>query len=122
MDARPARQQVPDRDLRALSTADLLSLIADDIKELDSIISVRRRTQREQKHGGKKQTAREALDAVLGVAEPEEPEPESPPLHAVTCCNHHMGDFAPWARVRCPFCQEWHRAGDFPTVSNSART
>lgn len=109
------RRAVPDRDLRHLSTADLLNLIREDCRELDQLIAVRRRSTREQKPS-KHRSAREAMDSVAPPAEPEE-ELEAVRMHAVTCCNHHMGDFPEWARVRCPFCSQWHRAGDFPHAS-----
>lgn len=101
MDARAPRH-LSERDLRALSTDDLLSLIHSDIQELDRLITARKRTQAQDKK------------PVKAGAAPHEPEPELIALHSVTCCGHHMGDFLPVARVRCPFCNQWHRAGDFP--------
>ncbi|HWI62057.1 MAG TPA: hypothetical protein VNT75_09485 [Symbiobacteriaceae bacterium] len=109
----PTSRIVADRDLRHLSTDDLLKLIREDCRELDALISTRRALARghEPKPAPKHRTAKEAVDAVMRGEEP----PEVVSLHSVTCCNHHMGDFPPWARVRCPFCNEWHRAGDFPS-------
>lgn len=112
---RPTSRFVADRDLRHLSTEDLIKLIREDIRELDTLIAARRPAPKSQeKKPGRHRTAKDALDALM--AEPEE-EPEVVALHRVTCCNHHMGDFPPWARVRCPFCSEWHRAGDAPKAS-----
>jgi hypothetical protein len=82
-----ADRHLSDRELRALSTADLLSLIQRDITELDTLIGRRR---------------------------PPAQEPPLGPFHAVTCCNRYMGDFPPFARVRCPFCGTWLCAGSFP--------
>jgi len=113
---RPTSRNVADRDLRNLSTDDLLSLIRSDIKELDALIAARRPAPRSQeKRPGRRRSAKEAMDDLVGVEEDEPP--EAVVLHSVSCCNHHMGDFPPWARVRCPFCSEWHRAGDFPQAS-----
>lgn len=113
---RPTSRNVADRDLRHLSTDDLLSLIREDIRELDALISARRPVSRssQEKKPSRHKTAKEAMNDVMG---PEDAEPEGFTLHSVTCCNHHMGDFPPWARVRCPFCSEWHRAGDSPLAS-----
>lgn len=105
MEARPSRN-LTDRDLRALSTDDLLAVIQADIRELDALIMARRPPK------PPKKTAREALEA----AAPDEA-PESLPLHTVTCCGSHMGDFPAYARIRCPFCGGWHRAGDFPRLA-----
>jgi hypothetical protein len=107
-------RSVPDRDLRTLSTDELIALIRSDIKELDGIIAAERRAARgnDEKKAARHKTVREAMDAAVPEAEEEQVE-----MHSVTCCNHHMGDFPPWARVRCPFCNEWHRAGDFPNAS-----
>ncbi|HLN64839.1 MAG TPA: hypothetical protein VK464_25215 [Symbiobacteriaceae bacterium] len=105
MDDERQDRRVPDRELRHLSTAELITLIQQDIRELDSLIAVRRRAKRQR-------TAKEAVDAACPADEPEELA-----LHSVVCCNHHMGDYPAFARVRCPFCNEWHRAGDFPEVS-----
>ena len=104
-------KRVPDRDLRSLSTSDLLALIEQDIRELDTLATLRRRAAREKK-AAKYKTAKEAVDALF----PDD-DPEAIALHSVVCCNHHMGDYPAFARVRCPFCNEWHRAGDFPEVS-----
>lgn len=112
MEARTARPS-QERDLRALSTADLLSLIQQDIRELDQIIHVRRRHDVEEKPRplkGSRRSAQAIADEAAAAAE----EVEAPPLHRVACCNHTMGDFPPWAQVRCPFCSTWHKAGDFP--------
>jgi len=103
---------VSERDLRAMSNEEFLADLRSCITELDALISAKRRTDREKKPA-KHRTAKEALDAL-----PED-DLEEIALHAVTCCNHHMGDFAPWARVRCPFCSEWHKAGDFPLRGDS---
>lgn len=107
------RRLVADRDLRHLSTNDLLTLIRQDIRELDTLIATYRRPPREQKPSRQHRTAREAIDSAM----PDMDEPEAMPMHAVTCCNHHMGDFPAIARVRCPFCSAWHKAGDSPKVS-----
>lgn len=113
-------RSVPDRELRFLSTDDLIALIRADIKELDGLISASRRAARgateEKKPTGRHKSVRDAMDTVLPAAPAEDAE-ERVELHGVTCCNHHMGDFPPWARVRCPFCNEWHRAGDFPVIN-----
>lgn len=82
MATRPDRH-LSERDLRALSTADLLSLIQADISELDEDEARRERLERG-------------------------------PFHVVTCCNKRLGDFPPYALVRCPFCFTWHKASDFP--------
>ena len=103
-------RSVADRDLKLLSTDDLLTLIREDIRELDALILARRPAAKSQeKKPGRHRTAKEAMDELDEV--------DAVALHSVTCCNHHMGDFPPWARVRCPFCSEWHRAGDFAAVS-----
>lgn len=107
MAERTARH-LSDRDLRTLTTDDLLAVIRDDIRELDQLILSRRSVVREAK------PARRAKQAAPEAA-PDEPEALA--LHGVTCCNHYMGDFPPFSRVRCPFCSEWHRAGDFPQTS-----
>lgn len=104
MAERPTRH-LTDRDLRALTTDDLLAVIRDDIRELDQLILARRSLVREAK--AVRRTKQAEAEAAV-------PEPDALPLHAVTCCNHHMGDFPPFSRVRCPFCGDWHRAGDFP--------
>lgn len=104
-----------ERDLRALSTGDLLNLIRQDIRELDQMISVHKHNAKGEVKQGKHKSAKAALAEVF--AEEGEEEPEVLSLHAVTCCNHHMGDFPAMARVRCPFCNEWHRAGDFPRIN-----
>jgi hypothetical protein len=81
-----------DRELRALSTKDLLNLIQHDIAELDKIDKVRR--------------------------DLREPDPIiRPALHTVSCCGVHMGDFVAIAGVRCPFCGTWYKAGNAPPVS-----
>ncbi|MGE5676066.1 MAG: hypothetical protein ACM3XM_19685 [Mycobacterium leprae] len=97
-----------ERDLRHLSNADLVSLIQSDIKELDEIIRTKWKS-------GAKAPAKKgkAAPPELDLAEVE---PERLPLFRVTCCNVTMGDFPAYARVRCKFCGEWHRAGDFPPV------
>lgn len=106
---RPTGRNVADRDLKFLSTDDLLTLIREDIRELDALISARRPAPKNQeKKPARHRTAREATDELDEV--------DAVMLHSVTCCSHHMGDFPPWARVRCPFCSEWHRAGDFPSA------
>lgn len=95
----------PDRDLRTLSTEDLLSLIERDITELDQRIGMQREAE-QRRRAARPRTVREAMDSLA---------PEIPlPFHTVTCCNHHMGDFPGAALVRCPFCGTWHRAADFP--------
>lgn len=109
------RRPVPDRDLRHLSTDELLALIRQDCRELDDLIAVYRRSTREKKPS-KHRSAKEAMESVI-LPEEADDAPEVVPLHAVTCCDHHMGDFPAWSRVRCPFCNQWHRAGDFPTAS-----
>jgi hypothetical protein len=112
MEERAARH-LSDRDLRTLPTDDLLALIRRDIAELDQLILTRKAADREARKPTRRATIREAMEA-LPPDEPEGPPPD--PFHAVTCCNHHMGDFPPIARVRCPFCGQWHRAGDFPEI------
>lgn len=77
-----------ERELRALTTEELLALIQADIRELDARIKQRR----------------------AKPAPPPEPEPEGPPLHRVSCCGYTMGTFLAGARVRCPFCSTWHTA------------
>ena len=103
-----SQRHLSDRDLRALSTADLLSLIRADINELDSLIRVRPKAKEAAKPSRQK-----AVPDVREAAVAEE-SPETMPLHMVVCCGHHMGDFPAFARVRCPFCGAWHRAGGFP--------
>lgn|GEM_PF-2466571 len=107
MEAR-ANRHASDRELRGISTDELVALIRSDIAELDQLIRSHRRPDVEQKPSKRKK----------GAALVEEPEPEEVPealaFHEVSCCNHHMGDFPAMARVRCPFCGQWHRAGDFP--------
>lgn len=108
------RHHLNDHELRSLKMDDFLALLREDIRELDALIAARRPAPKAQeKKPQKHRTAKEALDEVMGAADEA---PEVVELHSVTCCNHHMGDFPPWARVRCPFCSEWHRAGDFPAV------
>jgi hypothetical protein len=108
-----AARNFSERDLRGLSTDDLLSMIRQDIQELDQLISVRRHNRPAEPKAGKHKAVKAAAEAAR--ADEEEP-PEIISLHAVTCCNHHMGDFPAIARVRCPFCSQWHKAGDFPAV------
>lgn len=105
--ARPNRN-LSDRDLRTLSMDDFLSLLQDDIRELDTMIRSRRRPDKEAKP---RRTIQEVMDELPA------PDPDRVPLHAITCCGHHMGDFPAWARVRCPFCAQWHRGGDYPETS-----
>lgn len=126
MQARPTRHPT-DRDLRSLSTADLLALIRADIKELERIRPTRSNQGQTEKPVPKKGRARRPTEEEVRLAEEEawrleqattgaESEEELPVFHAVLCCEHHMGDFPAIARVRCPFCGEWHRAGAFPVA------
>lgn len=97
---RPAHS-LTERDLRALSTAELLALIQKDIRDLDSVW-------RERHKDGKIRKTDPAQPP--GLQDREEPVT----LHRIICCSAHLGDFLPIARVRCPFCETWHRAADFP--------
>ncbi len=105
----PSGRRLSDRDLRALSTTELLKLIEQDIQELDQLAGLRRRRKQDKKPSRKR--------PGRGTADEPEEAPPGPALHTVTCCNYHMGDFPAFAQVRCPFCGQWHRAGDFPQVS-----
>ncbi|MDF2627743.1 MAG: hypothetical protein K0R39_1574 [Symbiobacteriaceae bacterium] len=107
------RHHLAERELRSLNTDEFLALLREDIRELDALIAARRPAPKgQEKKGRQHRSAKEAIDEVMGADD----EPEAVKMHSVTCCNHHMGDFPPWARVRCPFCNEWHRVGDFPVV------
>jgi hypothetical protein len=114
---RPTIRHHPnEHELRSLKMDDFLALLREDIRELDALIAARRpaaKPQSPDKRTRQHRSAKEANDEAMGAADEA---PETVELHSVSCCNHHMGDFPPWARVRCPFCSEWHRAGDFPTV------
>lgn len=79
-----------DRDLRALDLKEFLSLVQEDIQELDTLRRHRRQ-----------RTVQ------------EDPDCPGLPLFPVTCCGKFLGAFPAVAQVRCPFCGEWHRAGDF---------
>jgi hypothetical protein len=110
------RHHLAERELRSLNMDEFLALLREDIRELDALIAARPPAPKSpppEKKGRNRRTAKEAMDEVMGA---DDEAPEVVQLHSITCCNHHMGDFPPWARVRCPFCSEWHRAGDFPAV------
>lgn len=126
MGARPTR--VPtDRDLRAMSTDELLSLLAQDARDLDRTWRERHRAAAEvpyrppeqpaagpKKSRGSRAKRGETPPAAPASGELFEPEPEHATFHTVTCCGAHMGDFPAIARVRCQFCGTWHKAGNFP--------
>lgn len=116
MKARPSRH-LTDRDLRGLSTGELLDLIEQDLREMDKLVRERRRKPPPPPPPAPKPPARgrkASAGPQLFGSNPDDP--EQVPLHSVRCCDNHLGDFMPGARVRCPFCEEWHRAGDFPLV------
>lgn len=107
----PARN-LSERDLRSLDLKEFLTLVQEDIKELDNLRRKRPRPEKEERPASDKRRGRQQ-------AEPSEPEPEDEPvmdlsLHLVSCCGKRLGGFPAMARVRCPFCERWHRAGDFP--------
>lgn len=114
MEARPTRQ-LTERELRALSTTELLELIQADIRDLDKAWRQRRRpAQAAAPPSPARGKEKDRLaDILTELAELQPPE-NLAVFHSVTCCGVHMGDFPPMARVRCPFCEAWHRAGDFP--------
>lgn len=93
---------------------DLLSLIQQDIRELDHVIRLKRKHEVERKPA-KPKAARAALPPEPLAEEAEELEPL--PLFRVICCDHAMGDFPATAKVRCPFCATWHKAGAFPRAN-----
>jgi hypothetical protein len=96
--------------MRSLDLKEFLALIQEDIKELDE----RRRQLRQQEKAEKSPAgARKGRHPVDAEQEEEPVIPLS--LHVVTCCGKKLGSFPGPARVRCPFCERWHRAGDFPT-------
>lgn len=128
MGARPSRVRT-DRDLRSMSTEELLSLLAQDARDLDRAWRERHRAVAEAPYRAPEQPAappkksqgrrvkRDAPAPVQGAqvqGDLFEPEPEHATFHAVTCCDAHLGDFPAIARVRCQFCETWHKAGDFP--------
>lgn len=105
-----------DKDLRTLSTEDLLALIDGDIRKMDQDYRTRHRnapsytpppTGTTTRGGPRKKKDLSEILAELA------PEPEPSPFHLVTCCDNTLGHFPAPARVRCPFCETWHRAGDF---------
>jgi len=124
MGARPSRY-LTDRDLRSLSTADLLALMEQDARDLDRAWREQHRT----KPAGPPPAPTEPPRAKSGrgkrlhtAGAPQvelfEPEPEHAAFHSVACCDVYMGDFPAIARVRCKFCGSWHRAGDFPVKAD----
>lgn len=107
-----------ERDLRSLSTTDLLDLIQQDLTDLDRVWRERRRHvpappnpfAKPEKPGRVRRGGKAATPAAEDAGE------ELVALHRVTCCDNYLGDFVAGARVRCPFCVTWHRAGDFPEL------
>jgi len=104
-----------DRDLRTLSTEELLALINGDIRQMDQ-------NYRDRHRGAPSYSPPPAPSAVRGSRRKRDlseilaelaPEPEPSPFHLITCCDNNLGHFPAAARVRCPFCETWHRAGDF---------
>ncbi len=116
MEAQPSRH-LTERELRTLSTAELLDLIQQDIRDLDRVWRQRKKAaQLANTHAKPSPPAKEKdrLAEILAELAAHQPPEELATFHRVTCCGAHMGDFPPMARVRCPFCEQWHRAGDFP--------
>ena len=111
MGVQPNRN-LSDRELRSLDLNEFLALIQEDIKELDHLRRQRRRTDTAEKPAPTRKGRRraEATEPELDVDEPV----VSLTLHTVSCCGKKMGSFPALARVRCPFCERWHTAGDFP--------
>ncbi len=109
----PSRN-LSDREMRSLDLQEFLALVQEDLKELDEL-----RRQRRRLHSTEEKPAEPGRRGRRKSAEtepvPEEDEPIIPlTLHTVVCCGKKMGSFPSLARVRCPFCERWHRAGDFP--------
>jgi hypothetical protein len=105
-----------ERDLRTLSTEELLALINGDIQTMDSAYRHRHRNapsytppQPKTTTSGRSRKKKDLTEILAELA----PEPEPSPFHLVTCCDNTLGQFPAPARVRCPFCETWHRAGDF---------
>lgn len=112
MGGQPTRN-LSDREMRSLALKEFLTLIQEDIRELDEQRRQRRKLDRDEKPVPP--SGRKGRQKALEASEPEEEEPIIPlSLHVVACCGKRLGSFASMARVRCPFCERWHRAGDFP--------
>lgn len=104
--------------MRSLDLQDFLDLIQSDIKELDELRRQRRREERgTPATPGKPKSGRKASraeDEIAAAAEEDLLPAFS--LHIVECCGKRLGSFPAPARIRCPFCESWHEAGDFPTA------
>jgi len=104
-----------ERDLRTLSTDELLALIDGDIRSMDNAYRHRHRNAPSYVPPpagttlGRPRKKKELSEILAELA----PEPEPSPFHLITCCDNKLGQFPAAARVRCPFCETWHRAGDF---------
>ncbi|MFZ5815721.1 MAG: hypothetical protein ACOY93_10525 [Bacillota bacterium] len=108
-------RNLSEREMRSLDLKDFLSLIQEDIKELDELRRQRRRSDRDEKPAAAGRKGRRHTAGPEPELEPVEDEPVIPlTLHTVSCCSKRLGAFPAMARVRCPFCERWHRAGDFP--------
>lgn len=114
MAARPSRH-LTERELRALSTSDLLDLIQQDMRDLDRTWRKRRKEAQVAATGHPvPKPGRDKLADILAELAEMQPPDDLATFHHVICCDSHLGDFPPMARVRCPFCEAWHGAGDFP--------
>lgn len=114
MTARPTRH-LTERDLRALSTAELLDVIQQDIRDLDRTWRQRRKEAQAAASGqAVPKPGKDKLAEILAELAELQPPDDLAAFHRVTCCGTQLGDFPPMARVRCPFCEEWHSAGKFP--------
>lgn len=103
-----------DRELRSLDLQAFLDLIQTDIKELDELRRQRRREERGTPASKSKASRKAAADAEAELAAAEEEPIPAFTLHIVECCGKRLGSFPAPARVRCPFCENWHEAGEFP--------
>lgn len=107
----PPKGKLSDRELRSLDLKEFLALIQEDIKELDELRRQRRKQNGEEKPATGNRKGRHKAVAM----EPEEEDEIIPlSLHTVSCCGKKLGSFPAFSRVRCPFCERWHTAGDFP--------
>jgi len=102
--------------MRSLDLQEFLALVQEDLKELDELRRQRRKLHPPVEEDRPAEKGRKGRrKGVDPEPEPEEEEPIIPlSLHVVVCCGKKLGSFPSLARVRCPFCERWHRAGDFP--------